>query len=51
MSFLILKREQHLYSTLPEYLGPLSTGGGEHYFTGAPDDGDKIHTNFKTDAL
>ena len=32
MSFLILKREQHLYSTSPEYLVPLSTGGGEHYF-------------------
>jgi len=50
MSFLILKREQHLYSTSPEYLVPLSTGFGGLHFKGVPDDGDKILTYFKTDA-
>jgi len=49
MSFSILKRVQRLYSAFPEYLVPLSTGGGQLYFKGIPGDGDKIHTFFKTD--
>jgi hypothetical protein len=50
MSFLILLREQHLCSALPEYLVPLSTGCGGGHLKGVLYDGDKIHTYFKTDA-
>jgi hypothetical protein len=41
MSFLILLREQHLCSALPEYLVPLSTGCGGGHLKGVLYDGDK----------